>query len=311
MELADINRLFLVGPLAHIRAKSCGPATGLCPRTFAPAIWLVAATMRRCHIVANALLFWRTCQWPNPSIHLSRFLIMPHSWSSAPAAASSLFTAATEGPRVASIGVRESSSPLKRFWNGTRTSRLPLPSGRLVEASLAGRDPSTDVAVLRFQPDGLPAASTADAAPLRPGHVVLAVGNHEGAPVASLGIVASVGGPWHSLRGGAIDSLIRVDLVLSPTAEGGALIDAQGRVVGMAVLGPRRRVLAIPHVNNRSRRRSDPREGSCFSGISWCRPPASAARPTSWDAVTIAWKRAMSLSSVPSICAGFWRRVLQ
>jgi S1-C subfamily serine protease len=124
--------------------------------------------------------------------------------------------------------------------------KVTLPSGRLVEASLAGRDPSTDVAVLRFQPDGLPAASTADAAPLRPGHVVLAVGNHEGAPIASLGVVATVGGPWHSLRGGTIDNLIRVDLVLSRAAEGGALIDAQGRVVGMAVLGPRRRVLAIP-----------------------------------------------------------------
>ena len=124
--------------------------------------------------------------------------------------------------------------------------KITLPGGRVVEASLAGRDPSTDVAVLRIQPDGLPAASTADAAPLRPGHVVLAVGNHEGGPVASLGIVATVGGPWHSLRGGTIDNLIRVDLVLSPATEGGALIDAQGRVVGMAVLGPRRRVLAIP-----------------------------------------------------------------
>ena len=111
--------------------------------------------------------------------------------------------------------------------------KVTLPGGRQVEASLAGRDPSTDVAVLRFQPDGLPAASTADAAPLRPGHVVLAVGNHEGAPVASLGVVATVGGPWHSLRGGTIDNLIRVDLVLSRAAEGGALIDAQGSVVGL------------------------------------------------------------------------------
>ena len=124
--------------------------------------------------------------------------------------------------------------------------KITLPGGRVVEASLAGRDPSTDVAVLRFQPDGLPAASTADAASLRSGHVVLAVGNHEGGPIASLGVVATVGGPWHSLRGGTIDNLIRVDLVLSPATEGGALIDAQGRVVGMAVLGPRRRVLAIP-----------------------------------------------------------------
>ena len=124
--------------------------------------------------------------------------------------------------------------------------KIALPGGRLAAASLAGRDPTTDVAVLRFQPDGLPAAQTADAAALHPGHVVLAIGNHEGAPVASLGIVAVVGGAWHSLRGGTIDALIRLDLVLSPAAEGGALVDAQGRVVGMAVLGPRRRVLAIP-----------------------------------------------------------------
>jgi S1-C subfamily serine protease len=124
--------------------------------------------------------------------------------------------------------------------------KITLPGGRLVEATLAGRDPTTDVAVLRFQPDGLAAAQTADAAALRAGHVVLAIGNHQGAPVASLGIVAVAGGAWHSLRGGAIDNLIRLDMGLSLAAEGGALIDVQGRVVGMAVLGPRRRVLAIP-----------------------------------------------------------------
>jgi S1-C subfamily serine protease len=124
--------------------------------------------------------------------------------------------------------------------------KITLPGGRLVEASLAGRDPTTDVAVLRFQPDGLAAAPTADAASLRPGRLVLAVGNHQGAPVASLGIVAIAGGAWHSMRGGVIDSLIRLDLALSQAAEGGALVDAQGRVVGMAVLGPRRRALAIP-----------------------------------------------------------------
>jgi S1-C subfamily serine protease len=124
--------------------------------------------------------------------------------------------------------------------------KVTLPGGRVVAASLAGRDPTTDVAVLRFQPDGLPAAPTADAASLRPGHVVLAIGNHEGAPMASLGIVAIAGPAWHSLRGGSIDSLIRLDLALSPAAEGGAVIDVQGRVVGMAVLGPRRRALAIP-----------------------------------------------------------------
>jgi S1-C subfamily serine protease len=124
--------------------------------------------------------------------------------------------------------------------------KVTLPGGRLVEASLAGRDPTTDIAVLRFQPDGLAAVQTADAASLRAGHVVLAIGNHQGAPLASLGLVAIAGGAWHSRRGGAIDSLIRLDMALSQAAEGGALVDTQARVVGMAVLGPRRRVLAIP-----------------------------------------------------------------
>jgi len=123
--------------------------------------------------------------------------------------------------------------------------KLTLPGGRVADASLAGRDPTTDVAVLRFQPDGLPVATTADAQ-LRAGQVVVAVGNHEGAPLAALGIVALAGGAWHSLRGGTIDSLIRLDLALNPVAEGGALVDLQGRVIGMTALGPRRRALSIP-----------------------------------------------------------------
>jgi len=122
---------------------------------------------------------------------------------------------------------------------------LTLPGGRSVAASLVGRDPTTDVAVLRFQPDGLPTAAIA-AAPLRAGETIFAVGNYDGSALAAFGIVALAGGAWRSSRGGTIDNLIRLDLMLSPMAEGGALIDAQGRVLGMTVLGPRRRALAIP-----------------------------------------------------------------
>jgi S1-C subfamily serine protease len=122
---------------------------------------------------------------------------------------------------------------------------VTLPGGRQLDATLAGRDPTTDVAVLRVQPDGLAIAATADA-PLRSGQVALAIGNHEGAPLAAFGIVALAGGAWHSRRGGTIDSLIRLDLALHPAGEGGALVDALGQVTGMAVLGPRRRALAIP-----------------------------------------------------------------
>lgn len=123
--------------------------------------------------------------------------------------------------------------------------KLTLPGGRVVEASLAGRDPTTDVAVLRFQPDGLAVAATANAA-VRAGETVLAVGNHEGSALTALGIVALAGGPWHSARGGTIDNFIRLDLALSPIGEGGALVSAHGQVVAMAVLGPRHRAIAIP-----------------------------------------------------------------
>ena len=122
---------------------------------------------------------------------------------------------------------------------------VTLPGGRQVTTALAGRDPSTDVAVLRVAPDGLGVAEVTDASALHPGHLVLAVGNHAGAPLASFGMVAYVGGAWHSMRGGTIDSFLRLDLTLNPAGEGGALVDAQGRVLGMTVTGPRR-VLAIP-----------------------------------------------------------------
>ena len=162
--------------------------------------------------------------------------------------AASSIVAVHGGSRWSSSGIHWRSGVVvtaEERLEGDDNIKVTLPGGRLVEASLAGRDPTTDVAVLRFQPDGLPIASIADGS-LRTGHIVLAVGNYEGSPLAALGIIAIAGGAWHSVRGGTIDSLIRLDLALSPAAEGGALIDVQGRVVGMAVLGPRRRPLAIP-----------------------------------------------------------------
>src|SRR5262249_30814185 len=119
------------------------------------------------------------------------------------------------------------------------------PRGSIAVARRAGRPPAAEVAVLLSQPDGPRGATTADAR-LRAGQVILAMGNHDGEPLAAFGIVALAGGAWHSIRGGTIDRLIRLDLALSPAAEGGALVDPQGHVVGMTVLGPRRRALSIP-----------------------------------------------------------------
>lgn len=127
---------------------------------------------------------------------------------------------------------------------------VTLPDGQRVAAKLAGRDPTTDIAVLRVEStQSMAVAELGDPASLRPGHLVFAVGrrtDETAAVVASLGIVATSAGSWRSMRGGAIDRLIHLDLRLNPIAEGGALIDAAGKTMGMVVPGPRRRVLAIP-----------------------------------------------------------------
>jgi S1-C subfamily serine protease len=122
---------------------------------------------------------------------------------------------------------------------------LTLPDGRRVEATLAGRDPSTDIAVLRFASDTAVATPTI-ASGLQPGHLALGVGRSQGDVIAAFGIVALAGGAWHSSHGGKIDAKLRFDMRLAMTAEGGALVTVDGALIGMAVHGPRRRVLAIP-----------------------------------------------------------------
>ena len=78
------------------------------------------------------------------------------------------------------------------------------------------------------------------------GALVVAVGAEDGEPTVALGVVSRVAGPWRSLRGGEIDARIELDLRLRQSAEGGVVLDAAGQSIGMAVFGPRRRVLVIP-----------------------------------------------------------------
>ncbi len=123
---------------------------------------------------------------------------------------------------------------------------LMLADGSEVAATLVGSDPTTDVAVLRYDAAAGSPASLVPAPDPAAGGFVMAVGRGEAGPLAATGVVALSGEPWRSLQGGLIDRLIRADLRLARQAEGGALVDAAGRLIGMAVFGPRRRVLAIP-----------------------------------------------------------------
>jgi S1-C subfamily serine protease len=131
---------------------------------------------------------------------------------------------------------------------------VTLHDGTSVPATLAGRDPSTDLAVLRL--DG---AASAPAAPLadndatgttfepRVGQLVLALGRPGRGITASLGIVSAVGGEWRTWQGGTIDRFVRLDLSIYDGFSGGPLVDASGRVVGLNTSGlARATALSIP-----------------------------------------------------------------
>ena len=125
---------------------------------------------------------------------------------------------------------------------------VTLPDGRTAPATLAGRDPGTDLAVLKVQGVEWPVAEIGDAAALKVGHVVLAVARPgEHGLSASVGVISALGDSWRTWRGGQIDRFVRPDLTLYPGFSGGPLADAQGRVVGINTSGlSRGGGLAIP-----------------------------------------------------------------
>jgi S1-C subfamily serine protease len=124
---------------------------------------------------------------------------------------------------------------------------LQLPNGSHTTASVVGRDSTTDVALLRVKDAVGASADFADAAQLRIGQFVLAVGRRASQGlVASHGILSAVGAAWRTWRGGRIDHWFRLDLLPFTGFSGGPLIDAQGRVIGINTSGPRRSVVTVP-----------------------------------------------------------------
>ncbi|MDQ6603661.1 MAG: S1C family serine protease [Chloroflexota bacterium] len=125
---------------------------------------------------------------------------------------------------------------------------VTLPDGKSVSATLAGRDPSTDIAILKVESANLPVAAVGDASALRVGHMALAVGRFgEGGLGTSLGVVSALGGSWNTWRGGQVDQFIRADVTLYPGFSGGPLVNAAGEIVGINTSGLSRNMgLTIP-----------------------------------------------------------------
>ena len=120
-----------------------------------------------------------------------------------------------------------------------------LPNGETVPATIAGRDHTTDVALLRLDTKGAARAKFAQAVP-PVGSLAVAVSSDDGAPSATLGLVSLSGGAWRSLRGGDIDARVELDVRLRRGTQGGLALGPDGAAFGMVVAGARRRVLVIP-----------------------------------------------------------------
>lgn len=113
---------------------------------------------------------------------------------------------------------------------------VTLAGGAKVHATVVGRDPGTDLVVLRLD-DGAATGEATPASlarePLRVGQLVLAVGRPGDSVTAAHGAVSAVGSAWRTWQGGHVDQFVRLDLAVYDGFSGGPLVDAAGHVAGV------------------------------------------------------------------------------
>jgi len=143
-------------------------------------------------------------------------------------------------PRIAASGIYWRDGVIVAASHTIRKEQeiaVTLPNGTRTTANLVGRDGGTDLAVLRLDTPPAASASLPEIAPadaLRVGTLVLAVGRPSDDGVStSLGVISAVSDRWRTWSGGEIDRFVRLDLSIYDGFSGGALVDADGRILGV------------------------------------------------------------------------------
>ncbi|MCC7365507.1 MAG: trypsin-like peptidase domain-containing protein [Dehalococcoidia bacterium] len=125
-------------------------------------------------------------------------------------------------------------------------AEVVLAGERVLPARVVSRDAGADLAALRIEATGLPAAKPADSDAVRPGQLVFAIGNPWGArDILTAGVVVGRG-PGGLENAVPLDDAIRADVQLAPGNSGGPLVDAAGRVVGVNAMIAGGMAVAVP-----------------------------------------------------------------
>lgn len=177
-------------------------------------------------------------------------------------------TVETAGPSVVRVEARRRLAASGIVWSSDgvivtthhvverdENITVGLPGGESLSADLVGRDPTTDLAVLRaggVQGADLTPPTWAEPEGLRVGHLVLGLGRPGRTVQATLGIVSALGEGWRTPAGGRVEPYLQTDLVMYPGFSGGPLVDVSGRVLGLNTSALLRGIsLSVPTPNVR------------------------------------------------------------